>query len=69
MPDAGKIVETGTHAGLMAAGGLYARLYARQFREHDRDDAGPLLADVVEVETVDDNGGEPRQEDGELLVV
>lgn len=28
--DQGRIVETGTHAGLLAAGGLYARLWARQ---------------------------------------
>ena len=30
--DQGRIVETGTHAELVAAGGLYARLWARQTR-------------------------------------
>ncbi|MFA5540012.1 MAG: hypothetical protein WDA23_12490, partial [Gemmobacter sp.] len=28
--DEGRIVEQGTHAGLLAAGGLYARLWNRQ---------------------------------------
>jgi len=38
-------VEEGTHAELLARGGLYARLYARQFRD---DDAKPvdLLSDA-----------------------
>jgi subfamily B ATP-binding cassette protein MsbA len=31
--DAGQIVEEGTHADLVTSGGLYARLYQRQFRE------------------------------------
>ncbi len=31
--DAGRIVETGTHAGLVEAGGLYSRLAALQFTE------------------------------------
>jgi subfamily B ATP-binding cassette protein MsbA len=31
--DRGRIVEEGTHADLMNLGGLYARLYQRQFRE------------------------------------
>ena len=46
--DGGEIVEEGTHAELLARNGLYARLYARQFRE---DDAKPvdLLVDPVEV--------------------
>ena len=31
--DDGKIVESGTHADLIARPGLYARLYRTQFRE------------------------------------
>jgi sodium transport system ATP-binding protein len=46
--DQGRIVEEGTHAELLAEGGLYARLYARQFRD---DDAKPvdLLSDAEAV--------------------
>jgi ABC-type multidrug transport system fused ATPase/permease subunit len=31
--DRGRIVEEGSHADLLDLGGLYARLYRRQFRE------------------------------------
>ncbi len=34
--DHGRIVEEGTHAALLSQGGLYARLYQRQFRDDDR---------------------------------
>jgi subfamily B ATP-binding cassette protein MsbA len=30
--EAGQLVEQGTHAELLAAGGLYARLHSVQFR-------------------------------------
>jgi len=31
--DEGRIVQRGTHASLLAEGGLYRRLYESQFRE------------------------------------
>lgn len=31
--DHGRVVEQGTHAELLARGGLYARLYQHQFRD------------------------------------
>jgi ATP-binding cassette subfamily B protein len=42
--DSGKIVETGTHTELSAAGGLYARLAALQF---GRDDDAPAAAPTI----------------------
>lgn len=33
--DHGRIVEEGTHADLLSADGLYARLYRRQFRQDE----------------------------------
>ena len=38
--DRGRIVEEGSHSELLAAGGLYARLYQRQFREGDAGHVG-----------------------------
>jgi ATP-binding cassette subfamily B protein len=33
--DEGRLVEQGTHAELLARGGLYATLYNTQFRRHE----------------------------------
>jgi hypothetical protein len=41
----GRIVEEGTHGELLALGGLYARLYQRQFRE-----PGPAMCGAAETE-------------------
>ena len=38
--DHGRVVEQGTHADLLARGGLYARLYQRQFRSGDAEFEG-----------------------------
>jgi len=42
----GRIVETGTHASLLAAGGLYRRLYEMQFAQEEEKEqpAAPLAA-------------------------
>ncbi|WP_363797854.1 ABC transporter ATP-binding protein/permease [Lysobacter firmicutimachus] len=49
--DAGRIVERGDHAGLLAAGGRYAALWAMQQRgapAHDADDASAADSDAPE---------------------
>lgn len=46
--DRGRIVEEGTHADLLELGGLYARLYQRQFRD---DSAGMEVASVISEQT------------------
>ncbi len=40
--DRGRIVEEGNHAALLALGGLYARLYQRQFRDDEVPERGVL---------------------------
>ncbi|HSU15778.1 ABC transporter ATP-binding protein [Longimicrobium sp.] len=57
--DGGEIVEEGTHTELLARNGLYARLYAHQFRE---DDARPVDL-LISNETL------PADEDSAATVV
>ncbi|MFJ3059104.1 ABCB family ABC transporter ATP-binding protein/permease [Herbaspirillum sp. NPDC087042] len=40
--DHGRIIERGTHAGLLAAGGLYAQMWLRQQAGADEEGASPL---------------------------
>jgi ATP-binding cassette subfamily B protein len=42
--DAGRIVERGTHASLLAKGGLYARLYHEQFEGGEAEVAGSVAS-------------------------
>jgi subfamily B ATP-binding cassette protein MsbA len=54
----GAVVEEGTHAELLARGGLYARLYARQFRDEPAPDAaaGDALTDPIPEDELADAG-------------
>ncbi len=45
--ESGQIVESGTHAELAAAGGLYQRLYELQFRDQSADEESEVVADVL----------------------
>ena len=40
--DRGRLVEQGTHAQLLARGGLYARIYEKQFRPQEKTEPMPL---------------------------
>jgi ABC-type transport system involved in Fe-S cluster assembly fused permease/ATPase subunit len=53
----GRIVEQGTHPELLAKGGLYASLWARQ---READEARERLAHVLEDETMDETRDEPH---------
>jgi subfamily B ATP-binding cassette protein MsbA len=47
--DHGELVELGTHAELIAADGLYARLYKMQFRDDGAAAIAPAAAEIIEI--------------------
>jgi len=59
--EAGQIVELGTHAELMERGGLYARLYAMQFRDPgDAQAASPAMPRPEGADHAPREPGDPR---------
>jgi len=64
----GCIVELGTHDDLIALNGLYARLYAMQFRQPDEELAGSHAPNRVAAET-NSHAEAPRHEQVGLLDV
>jgi subfamily B ATP-binding cassette protein MsbA len=50
--DHGRIVEEGTHAELLARGGVYARLYQRQFRDDDPAGAAASITNAADRSTL-----------------
>jgi ATP-binding cassette subfamily B protein len=44
--DHGKLAESGTHAGLLAKGGLYAEMWSRQAAEQRGDE--PVASEAAE---------------------
>ncbi|NUU03412.1 ABCB family ABC transporter ATP-binding protein/permease [Herbaspirillum robiniae] len=56
--DHGRIVERGTHAGLLMAGGLYAQMWLRQQAGAD-DEGGSPLPQPAEGDAVPPQGAEP----------
>jgi len=61
--DRGKIVEQGTHPELLAKGGLYASLWARQ---READEARERLAHALDEKEIHDSRAAERLEDEAL---
>ncbi|MFE6967380.1 ABC transporter ATP-binding protein [Agromyces sp. NPDC057679] len=58
--EAGHIVEQGTHAGLLAAGGAYARLYQAQFAAPVDGEEETVREDERDAEAVESATAEPK---------
>jgi subfamily B ATP-binding cassette protein MsbA len=64
--DQGRIVEQGSHAELLAAGGLYASLYRMQFRDDVSAASEPEAAGPSVLQTVAPEAPESAGKDGEV---